>query len=125
MKRTMTKKMLVIGGLVLLLLIPLMMIEGVVKERSHYREEARRSIAQSWTGEQKVVGPLLVVPYSGYYQKKVWDEKLKQYQVETHHWERNLYLAPEQLQVEGEVVTDERSRGLYTIPEFYRPLPAG
>lgn len=122
MKRTMTKKMLVIGGLVLLLLIPLMMIEGVVKERSHYREEARRSIAQSWTGEQKVVGPLLVVPYREYYQQKVWDEKLKQYQVETHHWERNLYLAPELLQVKGEVVTDERSRGLYTIPVYTSQL---
>jgi inner membrane protein len=122
MKRTMTKKMLVIGGLVLLLLIPLMMIEGVVQERSSYRDEARRSIAQSWTGEQKVVGPLLVVPYKEYYKQKVWDEKLKQYQVETHHWDRLLYLAPERLQVEGEVVTDERSRGLYTIPVYTSAL---
>jgi inner membrane protein len=122
MRRTMTKKMMVIGSMVLLLMIPLMMIEGVVHERSSYREEARLSIAQSWTGEQKVVGPLLVVPYKEYYQQKVWDEKLKQYQVETRHWDRELTLLPELLQVTGEVATDERSRGLYTIPVYTSEL---
>ena len=122
MKQAMTKKMMVIGGLMLLLLIPLMMIEEVVKERSSYRDQARRSIAQSWTGEQTLVGPLLVVPYREYYKKKVWDEKLKQYQVETHHRKRKLYLPPEQLLVNGEVVTDERNRGLYTIPVYTSEL---
>ena len=122
MKRTMTKKMMVIGGLILLLMIPLMMIKGVVNERSHYREEARRSIAQSWTGEQKFIGPLLVVPYKEYYTKKVWDEKLKQYQTETHHWKRELFIVPEQLSIVGEVATEERKRGLYTIPVYKSEL---
>lgn len=122
MKLNMTKKMVVIGVLVLLLLIPLTMIMSVVKERSSYRNEARQSIAESWTGEQKVVGPLLVVPYKEYYKKKVWDEQIKQYQFETHHWDRKLYLAPEQLTLHGDIVTDERSRGLYTIPVYTADL---
>ncbi|MEN8171070.1 MAG: cell envelope integrity protein CreD [Pseudomonadota bacterium] len=122
MKRTMTKKMMVIGGLILLLMIPLMMIEGVVKERSNYRDEARRSIAQSWTGEQKFIGPLLVVPYKEFYKKKVWDAKLEEYQLQTHHWNRKLYLAPEKLTLKGDVTTDERSRGLYTIPVYSSEL---
>ncbi len=122
MKLNMTKKMVVVGVLVILLLIPLTMIMNVVKERSSYRYEARESIAESWTGEQKVVGPLLVVPYKEYYKKKVWDEQIKKYQFETHHWERKLYIAPEQLTLRGDIVTDERSRGLYTIPVYTSDL---
>ncbi len=122
MKRTMTKKMVMIGLLILLLMIPLLMIEGVVSERSGYRSQVRHSIAESWTGEQKLVGPLLVVPYKEYYQQKVWDEKLKQYQTETHHWKRELYIAPEQLSIVAEVATEERKRGLYAIPVYKSEL---
>lgn len=122
MKRTMTKKMVVIASLILLLMIPLTLIKGVVMERSSYRYEARQSIAQSWTGEQKVVGPLLVVPYREYYTTKVWDEKLKQYQTETHHWKRQLYIAPEQLTIIGDVATSELNRGLYSIPVYTSEL---
>ncbi len=122
MKRTMTKKMVMIGLLILLLMIPLLMIEGVVSERSSYRYQVRHSIAESWTGEQKLVGPLLVVPYKEYYTKKVWDEKLKQYQTETHHWKRELYIAPEQLSIVAEVATEERKRGLYAIPVYKSEL---
>jgi inner membrane protein len=118
----MTKKMVVIGGLILLLMIPLLMIEGVVSERSGYRSQVRHSIAESWTGEQKLVGPLLVVPYKEYYQQKVWDEKLKQYQTETHHWKRELYIAPEQLSIVAKVATEERKRGLYAIPVYKSEL---
>ncbi len=122
MKRTMTKKMVMIGLLILLLMIPLLMIEGVVSERSGYRYQVRHSIAESWTGEQKLIGPLLVVPYKEYYTKKVWDEKLKQYQTETHHWKRELYIAPEQLSIVAEVATEERKRGLYAIPVYKSEL---
>ncbi len=122
MKRTMTKKMVMIGLLILLLMIPLLMIEGVVSERSGYRYQVRHSIAESWTGEQQLVGPLLVVPYKEYYTRKVWDEKLKQYQTEKHHWKRKLYIAPEQLTVIGDVATEELKRGLYSIPVYRSEL---
>jgi len=122
MNPNMTKKLIVVSFLVLMLLIPLTMIEGVVKERSNYRKEARHSIAESWTGEQKVVGPLLVVPYKEFYKKKVWDEKLKVYQYETHHWDRVLYLAPDELTVQVDVASDERTRGIYTLPVYTSDL---
>ncbi len=122
MKRTMTRKMVVIASLILLLMIPLTMIKGVVKERSSYRDEVRHSIARSWTGEQKLIGPLLVVPYKEYYTQKVWDKELKQYRSEKHHWNRKLYVAPEQLTIIGDVATDERSRGLYSVPVYTSAL---
>lgn len=122
MKRTMTIKMMAIAALVMIMMIPLTLIKDVVRERSHYREEVRQSIAESWTGDQTLVGPLLVVPYKEYYTTKVWDVKLKQYQSETNYWERQLYIAPEKLTIVGDVATDERSRGIYAIPVYTSEL---
>ncbi|MDH5785543.1 MAG: cell envelope integrity protein CreD [Chromatiales bacterium] len=122
MKRSMTKKMVVIALLITLLMIPLMMIKGVVNERSSYRYQVKHDISQSWTGEQSVVGPLLVVPYKEYYSKRVWDKELKQYRTEKHHWKKQLYIAPEQLTVVGDVVTTERNRGIYSIPVYKSEL---
>lgn len=122
MNPNMTKKLVMVVFLIMMLMIPLTMITNVVKERSSYREEARHSIAESWTGEQKVLGPLLVVPYKEYYKKKVWNAKKEDYQFETHHWDKKIYLAPEQLGLRGDIATDERSRGLYTIPVYTSDL---
>lgn len=57
-------RFLTVGGLVLLLLIPLTMIRGTIQERTAYRSQAVQSIAQSYAGEQTVVGPVLIVPYT-------------------------------------------------------------
>ncbi|MDH5178326.1 MAG: cell envelope integrity protein CreD, partial [Gammaproteobacteria bacterium] len=111
-----------IAALMLLLLIPLAMIEGVVSERVFFREEARNSISQSWTGNQKLIGPVLIVPYVEYYKKREWDSNLKTYQNITYHTNRKLYILPENLQINGEVKTENRKRGLYDIPVYATDL---
>ena len=40
----------IVGGLVLLLLIPLMLIRGTINERERYRDEAITRVAQSRAG---------------------------------------------------------------------------
>ncbi len=118
MKREMTKKMVVIAVLMLLLMIPLTMIENVVHERSGYRHQARNSIAESWTGQQKLLGPLLVVPYYEYLDEKVWNKEQKKYETKVRRYERKIYLTPERLEIKTAVTTDQRSRGIYSIPVY-------
>jgi inner membrane protein len=48
---------------VLVLLIPLAMITGVLKERLQRRNEAVADITSSWGREQNVIGPVLGIPY--------------------------------------------------------------
>ena len=48
-------KIVSVVGITLGLVIPLVMIRGLVAERTEFRREARESIAQSWTGAQTVV----------------------------------------------------------------------
>src|ERR1051325_1868030 len=56
-------KLLGVGALVLVLLIPLAMITGVLNERLQRRNEAVADITSSWGREQNVIGPVLGVPY--------------------------------------------------------------
>jgi inner membrane protein len=59
-----TGKVLFIAFLILVLLIPLGMIEGVAIERSQLYEAARADIARSWGQAQTIGGPILVVPFT-------------------------------------------------------------
>src|SRR5258707_3035542 len=56
-------KLLGVGALVLVLLIPLAMITGVLRDRLMRRNEAVVDITSSWGKEQNVIGPVLGIPF--------------------------------------------------------------
>src|SRR5438270_13527585 len=56
-------KLLGVGALGLLLLIPLAMITGVLNERLALRNEAVTDIISSWGKEQNVIWPVLGIPF--------------------------------------------------------------
>ena len=60
--QTVTAKVLGIGALALLMTIPLMEVNGLVRERQALRTTAVAQIAQGWGGSQVLGGPVLVVP---------------------------------------------------------------
>src|SRR5260370_33749656 len=56
-------KLLGVGALVLVLLIPLAMITGVLSERLRRRNEAVADITSSWGRGQNLIWPVLGIPY--------------------------------------------------------------
>lgn len=118
MNKKFALKIAMIIGLTLLLLIPLSMIEGVVSERSMFRNNVKTDIAQSWTGTQKFLGPVLIVPYVERYTKKEWDKKLKDYKHNIYYSHEQIYLLPEQLRIHSDITTEQRTRGIYSIPVY-------
>src|SRR5204863_4530641 len=56
-------KLLGVGALVLVLLIPLVMITSVLSDRLSRRNEAVADITSSWGKEQNVIGPVLGIPF--------------------------------------------------------------
>src|SRR6266446_1016229 len=56
-------KLIGVGILILLLLIPLGMISGVLSDRLSRRNEAVADITSSWGREQNLIGPALGIPY--------------------------------------------------------------
>ena len=111
-------KLLTMAALILSLMIPLSMIEGAVSSRTAFREQAKTSIAESWTGLQSLLGPILVQPYVEYTESQEWDENVKAYRSRVSTKERLLFVLPDDLRIEGEVNTEERRRGLYAIPVY-------
>lgn len=57
------KRVLFLGILILLMLIPLGMVEGVVQERSQRKQQVSAEIGEQWGPVQSVSAPILVVPY--------------------------------------------------------------
>jgi inner membrane protein len=103
-----TGKVLFIGGLILLLLLPVGMIKGLIHERASLYDTARSNVASAWGASQTIGGPILVVPFQftrmSYAQPvTITDE---------------LYLLPEQLELVGNVESEERFRGIYGVPVY-------
>ena len=57
-----TVRFAIIGVIVLAMLIPLSMVEGVTEERQGYFDETFQAIASAWGNEQSIAGPFLIVP---------------------------------------------------------------
>ena len=57
-------KGLLIGGLVLLLLIPAFFVQNVISEREARQQEAFNEVSSKWANRQNITGPVLVLPYT-------------------------------------------------------------
>ena len=114
-------KLLGVGALVLVLLIPLRMITGVLSDRLSRRNEAVADITSSWGKEQNVIGPVLGVPYQ-YRYKTVKEVPLGGDKVERREVEEtaiaNAYFLPQTLNVTGDVRTQMLHRGIYNAAVF-------
>ena len=52
----------VVAGLIIVSLVPLAMVSCVVEERRQYYDEAVYSIVHAWGGQQRIVGPVILIP---------------------------------------------------------------
>lgn len=118
MPNLLTKKIIVIAILALVLLIPLDMILSKISERSHYLEQARASVAQSWTSEQKVVVPILVIPYTTEKKIEVWDKQLKEKVWQRRTEKKQGYFEAARLQIHADITQGTRNKGIYRVPVY-------
>ena len=74
-------KTIVIGLLALVLLVPVLMIQGLIGERQARHNEAVTGIAEGWGKRQTVAGPYLFVPYERHWteiKREMVDGKLRE-----------------------------------------------
>jgi inner membrane protein len=114
-------KLIGVGALVLVLLIPLAMITGTLNERLSRRNEAVSEITSSWGNEQNVIGPVLGIPYQYRYRTvkefpaggdKVERREVEEVAVAT------AYFLPDTLNIAGDVQTQTLHRGIYDAAVF-------
>lgn len=119
-----TAKLLLIGVLALLLLIPSLWIGGIVDERQGYRDQAAKEVQAMWGGPQTLGTPILVLPYD--YRCTVEVPKRREtaqgFVTENVQEERTCqdyaYLYPDRLDVEGKMPSRKRSKGIFEIPLY-------
>lgn len=120
-KNTILGKIVVLGILVFLLLIPLASLSSILRDRLDRRNEAVAEIQDIWGAPQHIVGPVMIVPYKRWY--KVWKEDLVEVEgskekkfkkVEVMEFEeKHAYFLPEELQVTGSLTPNILHRGIY------------
>jgi inner membrane protein len=114
-------KLIGVGILVLLLLIPLAMITGVLNERLSRRNEAVADITSSWGKEQNVIGPVLGIPFQYRYRTMkefpAGGDKVERREIEETAV-ANAYFLPEALTITGDVQTQMLHRGIYDAAVF-------
>lgn len=114
-------KVLVIGALTLLLLIPLLMLRGLVTERQQRADAVRAEIAGSSSREQRVVGPLLRVQIEEVLRvrRKVTENGVERDAVEQVRRSALQVIAPEKLSMRNVLRTETRHRGLFSAMLYH------
>jgi inner membrane protein len=102
-------KVLVIGFLVIMLLVPLAQVENLVGERVGMRQTAAQRVAESWGGIQTTAGVLLAIPVDTV--RTVYTNRTE---VERH----TLYVLPDTIKVIADAESGSRPVGLYETPVY-------
>lgn len=109
-----TAKMIMVGVLTLFLLIPLNLVQSLIRERSERKNEVTEEVTQLWGEDIHFYGPILKVPYKTYTETSIIDEKTKIATIQKRAYIENAYFFPEDLQNKTEVEkVDQLKRSLY------------
>ncbi|MGY6040289.1 cell envelope integrity protein CreD [Aeromonas sp. AE23HZ002T15] len=115
-KQILTHKVVMLLLLCLLLMIPVHSIMELNRERQAYRSQAIHSIMASSSGPQRLIGPVLVQPYT----RTVTIEQDGKRFVRTEQVYR--YLLPEQLEVRASMEVTPRKLGIYQAQVYQTRL---
>lgn len=103
-KRSITLKIVSVGVLILLLLIPAAMIQNLIRERQSRRDSVMKEISQKWGYSQVITGPFITIPFKTFFKDS--DGK-------TQFNLNYLHILPETLDITGEMKPEVRYRSLF------------
>lgn len=97
-----TIKLVLILLISIILLIPQAIIQSMINERHSTEAEASEEVANKWGANPSIKGPVIFIP--------------------GNKAENNVYIMPEQLNIDGEVMTRQLKRGIYDFTVFESEL---
>ncbi|MCU0421818.1 MAG: cell envelope integrity protein CreD [Bacteroidia bacterium] len=106
-------KAFVIGTLVLILLIPKSWVDNILYEREHRAQTTITEVASKWSGKQTLGAPILVIPYR-------FNEiiKVKNSTESIRTTTRNLYILPDDLNIQSNLQPQILHRGIYDVAVY-------
>ncbi|MFB9058029.1 cell envelope integrity protein CreD [Mariniflexile ostreae] len=118
LKTSITARMLMVGFLAIILLIPLSYINRLIKERTYRQTDVANEINEKWGNHVLVYGPILKIPYKTYLETKTYNEKTKTYFTQTETQIAHAYIFPELLQAHVNVNSKTLNRGNFESAVF-------
>lgn len=105
-RTSITLKLIIIGILILVLLIPTTMIQDLIRERESTRDDAIKEVASKWGLDQTIGTPIISIPYytvitNANNQK----ETIRNY----------AHVLPNDIKITTKLVPEKKKRGLYEI----------
>lgn len=108
LRNSITIRLITIGILILILLIPVSMIENLIREREYRRDDAIREVCSKWGERQTIKGLVLSVPYIVYTKVYDKDDNIKYKLIKTIEY---AHFLPDELNIEGFIKPEVRYRG--------------
>jgi len=107
-------KMVMIGVLVILLLLPSYLVQQLIREREQNQDQVKREISSKWGAQQRLAGPVISIPYNHYITDN--DSKTRR------STKQYIHLMPSTLKVKGTVDTSMLSRSIYKVIAYTSDL---
>jgi inner membrane protein len=103
-RRSIGLKLLSIGALILILLIPATMLNSLIRERQQTRDAAVEEINSKWGSSQIIGGPIITIPYKISIKNNdgKWEDQIKY-----------AHFLPDNIKIKGEIIPEKRYRGIY------------
>ena len=117
MKSVLFWKIATLLGLMIVMIVPVAQLMNVIEERSGYRQSVVGQVSESTSRAQRILGPLIVIPYVEREEKK--DDKGQTVVQRVRH---HRYLLPDNLQVNGAPNVEVRKLGIYKTQVYQGPL---
>jgi inner membrane protein len=111
-----TFKLITVGVLVLVLLLPVSMVKGLIGERERRHDLVVDEINAKWGRAQTLSGPILSIPYKKTILLQNGKRALER---------RYIHLLPDMLQIEGDIAPQVRYRGIYQAVLYQTRMVVG
>ncbi|WP_413669530.1 cell envelope integrity protein CreD [Mucilaginibacter sp. Mucisp86] len=109
LRESATFKLIFIGLLTLLLLIPSAFIRDLINERANTQNETIKEVSDSWSGSQIIKGPVLVIPYK---------KGINMTDTARQQATENLYILPDNLHIKAGLTTQILHRGIFDVAVY-------
>jgi inner membrane protein len=107
-------RLLILGGMIIVFIIPLMMISSLIEERSSSRDIASDEIGEKWGKSQILVGPILQIPYN----IRIPKSGSKNAQDKWDYMTDYAYFLPDEIAYQADLKTELRKRSIYETPLY-------
>lgn len=121
-KTSITVRMLMVGFLILILLVPLFFVQNLIRERAENQQSVIEEVNEKWGNQLLFSGPILKIPYLVYTETTKFDQLTKTSIVEKTAHTKYAYFFPEKLKIDTDVNAIPKKYGIYETSVYTAKL---